>query len=253
MDENDLDLLVDFHVDGLRQGPGSAEATRRALGFLPPEGRRNRRTADIGCGTGAAALVLAEELGTTVTAVDLFRPFLDRLEFRAAEIGLAGRIRTVEASMDALPFADESFDLIWSEGAVYVMGFAEGVRAWRRFLPIGGYLVVSELSWLTDRRPADLDAHWTSEYPEIDTVSGKIRILEAAGYAPEGHFILPPEDWENFYYRPMEARFQGFLERHGYSEAARRLVEGERREMDLFERNREYYGYVFYIARKIDL
>jgi len=34
--------------------------------------------------------------------------------------------------MQALPFREASFDLIWSEGAVYVMGFDAGLAQWRR-------------------------------------------------------------------------------------------------------------------------
>src|SRR5262249_11799155 len=52
------------------------------------------------------------------------------------------------ASMSALDFPDASFDLIWSEGAIYVMGFAEGLRAWKRLLKPHGAIAVTELSWL---------------------------------------------------------------------------------------------------------
>jgi SAM-dependent methyltransferase len=62
------------------------------------------------------------------------------------------KITTLEKSMDALDFDDETFDIIWSEGAIYIMGFETGVKQWRNFLKPGGYLAVSEITWLTNKR-----------------------------------------------------------------------------------------------------
>jgi SAM-dependent methyltransferase len=97
--------------------------------------------------------------------------------------------------MDTLPFADEEFDVIWSEGAIYNMGFEAGVSAWRRFLKPGGKLIVSEITWLTAERPSALQSHWDAEYPEIDVASAKIGILERRGFTPEGYFYLPTSCW----------------------------------------------------------
>ena len=116
MDE--LTLLADLHKAGLRQGPGSPDVTRRAMGLAGLDGSRPLEIADIGCGTGGASLELARMLDARITAVDFLPSFLDVLRQRAQAQGL-GRIITLEASMDALPFTDASFDVIWSEGAVY--------------------------------------------------------------------------------------------------------------------------------------
>src|SRR5262249_4216119 len=99
-------------------------------------------------------LVLARETAGHVTGVDQHQPFLDELNRRAAREGLAERIATVNASMSALDFPDADFDLIWSEGAIYVMGFAEGLRAWKRLLKRDGVIAVTEISWLGVDMPA---------------------------------------------------------------------------------------------------
>jgi len=153
--------------------------------------------------------------------------------------------------MDALPFPDESLDAIWSEGAVYNIGFETGVRQWRRFIKPGGILAVSELTWLTSTRPKELEDHWHAQYPEVATASAKIAVLERNGYAPLGYFVLPETCWLDAYYRPLEQRLQGFLEDHGSSEAARALVESERLEIGLYERYRDYVSYGYYVARKV--
>jgi SAM-dependent methyltransferase len=241
-------LLVDLHIDGERQGPGSDEATRLAIRLARVEAASGLRIADIGCGTGASTLVLASDLDAHITAVDFLPPFLDRLEATARDNGVADRIDTLAASMDELDFADGSLDVIWSEGAIYNIGFEQGVRSWRRFLRPGGVIAVSEITWLTDERPAELDEHWSAEYPEVATASAKLGVLEAAGYTPIGYFPLPESCWLDRYYRPMQARFAPFLERHQNSDAANEVVDAERHEIDLYERHSHHVSYGFYIA-----
>jgi SAM-dependent methyltransferase len=248
---DDLELLLDFHLGSARQGPGGDEETALAIRLAGLEGARGLKIADIGCGNGASSLLLARTLDAHVTAVDFLAPFLVELEAGSAEAGLSGRITTLEASMDALPFNDEQFDVIWAEGAIYNMGFKAGVEAWRRFLKPGGVLAVSELTWLTAKRPAELQAHWDAEYPEVDLASGKIAVLEQAGYGPVGYFTLPERCWLETYYRPMQARFGAFLERHGHSDAAKAIVDAEQREIELYERFKAFVSYGFYIARKV--
>ena len=152
--------------------------------------------------------------------------------------------------MSELAFEPKSFDVIWSEGAIYNMGFAAGIRKWREFLKPGGVLAVSEITWLTDSRPAEIESHWVEEYPEIATASAKIAILESSGYSPIGYFPLSPACWLDHYYRPMQNRFAPFLERNGKSVEARAIVDAEQHEIDLYERFSSFVSYGFYIARR---
>jgi SAM-dependent methyltransferase len=247
---DDLALLADLHADGARQGPGGEEETRLALRLAGLEGVPDLRVADIGCGTGASTLVLARALDAWIVAVDLVPAFLAQLEEAAAQAGLGERIETLAAPMEVLPVVAEALDAIWSEGAIYCMGFAAGVAAWRPFLKPGGVLAVSELTWLTATRPAELQAHWDAEYPEVATASAKMAVLERAGFTPIGYFPLPEGCWLDGYYRPLRARFPAFLARHGHSDAAKAVVAAEEAEIALYERHREHVSYGFYIARK---
>lgn len=248
---DDLQLLIDLHEDGPRQGPGGDRETRLAATLSGLKGMANLRIADIGCGTGASTLVLTRELDAHVTAVDLLPEFLSRLEVAAGLAGVADRTTTLAASMAALPFADASLDAIWSEGAIYNLGFTAGITAWRRHLKPGGILAVSELTWLTGERPEELQAHWEREYPEVDTAAGKLSVLERLGFSPIGYFPLPECCWLDNYYRPLQQRFPGFLHRHEASEAARALVTAEEKEISLYERYRTFISYGYYIARKV--
>lgn len=250
----ELELIIDLHASGKRQGPGSQEDTLRALSAIHSnleELGRPLKIADIGCGTGDHTLLLARQLPQAhITAVDLFPEFLKPLQAQAKAEGLQDRITTLEASMDALPFAKEEFDLIWSEGAIYNMGFTAGIKAWRPFIKKGGFLAVSEITWITQDRPSELQQFWESEYPEIEPSSAKVKALEEHGYSPIGYFILPPSSWID-YYEPMSERSETFLSKHHHSELAQKVVQDNLSEYDLYLENQAYYSYGFYIARKV--
>lgn len=247
---DDLSLLVDLHRDGKRQGPGGDDETRLAITLSGLSGRTGLKIADIGCGTGASTLVLAQALDASVTAVDFLPDFLRDLEIAAERQNLMKRIETLAASMDALPFEEQSFDAIWSEGAIYNIGFTNGIQAWRRLLKPDGILAVSELTWLTKERPAELEQHWLREYPEVDTASTKMAILEDNGFSPIGYFALPKRCWLDNYYRPMQARFAAFLERNDTSDAAAEIVAVEEHEIALYERYSAFVSYGYYVARR---
>ncbi len=247
---DDIDLLIDLHRKAARQGPGGEAETRLAITLSGLSGRRDLTIADIGCGTGASAIILATSLHADITAVDVLPDFLTELVRRATAAGVAERITPLAASMDALAFEPSSLDAIWSEGAIYNIGFETGVRDWRRFLKPGGILAVSELTWLSAARPAELEDHWSRVYPEVATASAKMALLEAHGYTPVGYFPLPETCWLDNYYRPMQARFDEFLAGHGGAAAARAIVAAERLEIDLYERFSAFVGYGFYVARK---
>lgn len=249
---DDLQLLIDLHADGLRQGPGGDDETRLAVALSGLEGSANLRIADIGCGTGASTLVLAQTLDAHITAVDFLPDFLAKLDAAAARAGLADRITTLCASMEELPFAGGSLDAIWSEGAIYNMGFAAGIEAWRKYLRTGGIIAVSELTWLTNERPGELQTHWEREYPEVATAAAKMATLERLGFSPLGYFPLPEHCWLDNYYRPMQQRFSAYLQRHKDSDAAKSIVQAEEIEIALYERYRDFVSYGYYVARKTD-
>lgn len=247
---NDLPLLVGLHREGKRQGPGGDDETRLAITLSGLRERKGLKIADIGCGTGASTLVLAKALDASVTAVDFLPDFLHDLDANSKRENLGQRIETLAASMDALPFKEQSFDAIWSEGAIYNIGFANGIKAWRSFLKPDGILAVSELTWLTAQRPSELEQHWDREYPEVDTASAKMAVLEDNGFSPIGYFALPKRCWLDNYYRPMQDRFAAFLERNDNSEAAAAIVAAEEHEIALYERYSAFVGYGYYVARR---
>ena len=246
----EFELLAELHGDALRQGPGSEECTRQALSLTRLPADAPLRVADIGCGTGASTLVLAQALPQArFLALDFLPSFLQRLGERAQALGVAQRIHCCHADMRRPPIAPGSLDLLWSEGAIYHMGFSHGVRAWRSLIRPGGILAVSEITWLHTQRPAEIETYWNAAYAEMGTAADKLHILEAAGYEPLGYFPLPACCWTENYYRPLEARFPSFLAARP-SPQARRLVEEERTEIRLYRKYGASLSYGFYIAAR---
>lgn len=165
----DFNLICEFFSSMERQGPGSTDATLTALRFVDNLTDKSL-IADIGCGTGGQTMTLAKHIEGKITALDLFPDFINILNRNAKQLGMQDRVKGIVGSMDNLPFQNEELDLIWSEGAIYNIGFERGLNEWRKYLKTGGYLAISESSWFTDERPAEINDFWMNSYAEIDTI-----------------------------------------------------------------------------------
>ena len=159
----------------------------------------------------------------------------------------------IVGSMDDLPFRNEELDLIWSEGAIYNIGFERGLNEWRKYLKKGGYLAVSECSWFTDERPAEINDFWMDAYPEIDTIPNQVAKIHKAGYLPVATFILPENCWTDHYFTPKVAAQKIFLTKYAGNKIAEEFSMLQSIEEELYHKYKEYYGYTFFIAKKIGL
>jgi SAM-dependent methyltransferase len=251
MNEETLKLLADLHINNHRQGPGSETAFKRALELSGVDTNATLEIADIGCGTGSATIPLLQYTKANLTAVELLPDFLEQLKANAKAVGVADRLQTVEADMANLPFSDEQFDVIWSEGAIYNIGFETGVKTWKRFLKPGGVLVASEITWTQADVPDELQAHWAQEYSEVDTASSKIAVLEKSGFSPIGYFTLTPDCWLENYYEPIQDNLDAFIKRNGNSEQAQEIAEAEKQEYELYKKYQDYVSYGVYIAKRV--
>lgn len=246
----DFNLICEYFSSIERQGPGSPEATLKALSFIDNLNEKSK-IIDLGCGTGGQTITLAQHAPGSFTGIDLFPGFVDQLNENAKKHGLSERVKGLVGSMDNLNFQEEDLDLIWSEGAIYNIGFERGLNEWRRFLKVGGYIAVTEVSWFTEKRPEEIQNFWMDAYPEIDTIPIKVTQLQKAGYIPVASFILPENCWTEHFYAPQVEAQRIFLEKYKGNRTAEEFVASERREAELYTKYKEYYGYVFYIGKKI--
>ncbi len=247
--EFDINLICEYFSVLERQGPGSPEATLRALSFVDNL-NEDSEIADIGCGTGGQTMVLAGNTPGHITGLDLFPAFIDLFNSNASKLGFSDRVRGITGSMDNLPFGNEELDLIWSEGAIYNIGFERGINEWRRFLKKGAFIAVSEASWFTRERPAEIEEFWMDAYPEIDTIAKKTAQMEQAGYIPVASFILPENCWTDHFYLQQEKAREIFLRKYAGNRTAEAFIASEKHEAELYSVYKEFYGYVFYVGRK---
>jgi SAM-dependent methyltransferase len=244
----DLNLICEYYLSLDRQGPGSPAITLKALSFI--EGlTADSRIADLGCGTGGQTMTLAKATAGHITGIDIFPKFIDRFNEQAREMGVSDRTQGIVGSMDALPFAPQSLDLIWCEGAIYNLGFERGLSCFRDFLKPGGYVALTENTWFTDEHPAEVEEFWNAAYPEIDTIPAKIAAMQRAGYEFVAAFKVPEQCWHDFY-ASQDVANRIFREKHAGNPAAEALLAGEAFERALYEKYPEPWGYVFYICRK---
>ncbi|HOZ48059.1 MAG TPA: class I SAM-dependent methyltransferase [Candidatus Hydrogenedentes bacterium] len=244
----DLEALFRLFTGLPRGGPGTDRATREALDRLPAL-PANPRVLDIGCGPGKQTLVLAHELHTPIIAMDIHRPFLEQLDAAARAEGVDHLITTRQGDMASIEEPAGSVDLIWSEGAIFIVGFAKGLSLWRPMLRDGGLVVVSEAAWLIDPPAEEAKVFWHACYPAITDIPGNIAIAEAAGYEVIDHFVLPQAEWWPDFYAPLEERCRAL--RPTADPALLEQIEENEHEIDLFRRHSDSYSYVFFILRKV--
>jgi len=248
--EFNFKLICEYFSSVERQGPGSPELTIKALSFIDNLAAESK-IADIGCGTGGQTMVIANHTLGHITGIDLFPTFIDLLNVNIQKLNLQDRVNGVVGSMDNLSFQNEELDLIWSEGAIYNIGFERGINEWRKFLKPGGFIVVSEASWFTEGRPAEIEEFWKNAYPEIGTIPSKVMQMQKAGYVPVATFVLPENCWTEHFYSPQVSVQETFLKKYAGNKTAEEFVENQRHEAELYYKYKDSYGYAFYIGKKI--
>lgn len=186
---SDLAPVDAFHIRGRE---ATVELAARAS--LRP----GLRVLDVGCGLGGSARYLVTEHRCRVTGIDLTQEYVAAAEALAALVGLEGRLQFRRCSALELPFADGSFDLVWTE---HVQMNIADKRAFyaeiARVLPPGGRLVFHDV-FLGDGGDPFFPVPW-AEHPSISflaTPEAVRAILEELG--------LRIEDWEDCSQRSLE-------------------------------------------------
>ncbi|OGD26299.1 MAG: hypothetical protein A2Y56_13385 [Candidatus Aminicenantes bacterium RBG_13_63_10] len=241
-------IFFEVHSGLPREGPGDEYSLRKALGLVAALPRRPL-VLDVGCGPGLQTLDLARLTGGLVIGLDNHMPFLKDLSRGIAHAHLARRMLAVAGDMSRLPFPPGSFDMIWSEGAAYQMGFADALRSWRKLLKPRGWLAVTEAVWLKPGAPEQVRRCW-EEYPDIKDIPAVLERVAACGYEVAGHFTLPEEAWWTHYYRPMEKKLSGLCEKYASDPKALDMLACHQTEIDVYRNYSDYYGYEFIVCAK---
>jgi ubiquinone/menaquinone biosynthesis C-methylase UbiE len=201
--------------------------TRRAFRMLPKLDRP--RILDIGCGSGVPTMELARLGQGEVIGVDTDQSALDKLTRKIREAGFSDRVEAVNCSILDMAFPDESFDIIWCEGSIFVIGFKRGMQEWKRFLKPRGFMVIHD---------------------EKGDVRRKLEQISKCGYRLLGYFILSQDTWWTEYFAPLEKLIAE--SQTSSADAPHTLEElGQaRRELEMFRRNPERNNSVYFVMQK---
>jgi SAM-dependent methyltransferase len=231
-----------------RQGPGCTRATRKAFSYLQTL-LKDAKILDIGCGSGTQTRELAELTSGKITAVDNYRPFLDTLIIRAQKDGLSERIRPLYASMDSLPFEKEQFDLIWSEGAIFIMGFEKGLRAWKPLVRKGGFIVVSDAVRFEADPPVELMQYWEKRGYSLLSEQERVEQINSEGLRLIAMYRLPEAGWWENYYVPMLARVTDLRKTYGNDPTLAAVLDSFELEVEMYRNYSKYHGYTFFVMQ----
>lgn len=232
-----------------RGGPGDNGSTRKAFSFmkdLPVQ----QKILDIGCGPGMQTLELARISNGSIIALDNYQPFLDKLMENARLEGLADRILPKNQSMLEMNFPDESFDVVWSEGALYFMGFGNGLKRCYQLLKENGYLAVTEAVLFRPDPPQAVIEFWEKEYPAIMDVESNIEMIRSAKFSLLSHFPLLVSSWLDNFYDPMKGRIHELKKKYKANHLAMEIFETSLREISTYKQFSDYFGYEFFIIQK---
>jgi len=232
-----------------RQGPGSKDCAAKALASCR-ELPTHPEILDLGCGVGHQTLYLSELTAGSIRAIDTHAPSINRLQKTIAEQGLTSRIKAVVADMAAPNQVPESFDLIWSEGALYSIGLRPALKVCHKLLRPGGYLAFTDAIWRKDNPPPAVKASFDLDYPTMGWLQDDLAAIKDCGFEPIDHFTLPDEAWWQDFYTPMEARIATLRTKYANDAEALAILALIAAEPEMHRRYSEYYAYEFFIARR---
>ena len=231
-----------------RGGPGDIKSTRKAFSYLknlPSE----PFILDIGCGYGIQTLELARISKGKIIALDNYQPFLDILMQNAKKGGFDNRIIPKNQSMLEMDFKNDTFDIIWSEGALFVMGFRNGLKKCNQLLKNKGYFAVSEAVLLLSNLPKPLKEFWDEVYPDIKDIKRNISLIKDEGFNVLSHFTLPKSCWIDFYSR-MDKQIEELKKKYHNNKIALQVFEKCEKESKIYDKYSDYFGYEFFIMQK---
>lgn len=244
------ELFFEVYEGLPRQGPGNRACAERALRLcrdLP----RTAAVLDLGCGVGAQTIHLAELLpGSRLIAIDNHAPSIERLRATVAERGLADRVRPLVGDMARLELPPESFDLVWSEGALYNLGMQRALPICRGLLHPGGYLAFTDAVWRDESPPPEVEAGFDLDYPTMGRVPDVVAAIAASGLSLLDHFTLPDEAWWDDFYTPMERRIEELRGKYAGDAEALAVLDQIAQEPEMHRRHSDSYAYEFFVARR---
>ncbi|MBN1375065.1 MAG: class I SAM-dependent methyltransferase [Dehalococcoidia bacterium] len=216
---------IEQYKDSLREN--LLVFTRQAFHELPK--MQNPHILDIGCGSGVPTIELAGLSGGWITAVDTDQYQLGRLSHKIQNLELSGRIKVVQCSMLDLGNRGNTYDIIWAEGSIAVIGFNKGLYEWGRMLKSPGYLAVHDAA---------------------GNIEEKLMQISQNSYRLIDYFMLEPDIWWDKYYAGLEKKIKEIGQIHASDPGISAMLEEEQAEINDFSLHPEQNRSVFFVMEK---
>lgn len=213
-------MIMKIYRDAFRKNLNKYSSI--AFQLLPPI--EKPRILDIGCGTGVPTLKLAEICDGNIIGIDIDEASIKKLNEKIRKNNLTKRAKTLVCSLKEMPFEDESFDIIWSEGSISQIGFENGLKKWKTYIKRGGFLVVHD---------------------ELGDYLKKLSAVEYRSYKAFGFFIITADIWWNEYYKHLDN-----LLKDVEVEEASEDIKNLKKEIGSFKKKPESFESAFFIMRK---
>ncbi len=252
--------FFDFAAEvGLTKHYGGLEATEELTELCHID--EGKCVLDVGCGVGQTPCLLAKKYGCNVVGIDINERMIERSKERAEAEGVTDRTEFRVADAQSLPFEDDAFDAVITESVtVFPEDKEKTVKEYTRVTKPGGYVGLSESTWLKSPPPPEILA-WAAQdlgaHVKPLTSDGWARLLEGAGLR---------DIVARTYEIEVRKETKTLVRRYGYGEMLRTLY----RALILYARNPwyrrfvkdvrktgiapdslvEYLGYGIYVGRK---
>ena len=220
------DVELEINAEQLRKA--FLKYTRKAFEILPKMDKP--RILDIGCGSGIPTLELVRLSNGEIIGIDIDQAALDRLNERVKKLGLSDRVKAINCSMFELRFPDESFDIIWVEGALAPIGFERALKEWGRVLKRNGFMVFHD---------------------DLGSKEKKLELIPKCGYKLVDHFQLPDDAWWVLYYEPLQDRVRELTKKYGKDTEALKVIKKYQDEIEMYKKNPNEFRSIFFIMQKI--
>ena len=220
-------ILAEINRDQFRAN--LSKYTRKAFNELPL--LKKPRILDIGCGSGIPTIELAKLSDGEIIGIDIDQNRLNELIRKVHNEGLSDRVKTIKCSLLEMDFPNESFDIIWAEGSIWVIGFERGLKEWNRLLKTDGFMVIHD---------------------EIKNETDKLKLIPKCGFKLLSSFYLPKNVWWEEYYKPLENRIKELFKKYNDDQEANKILKKHQNEVDTFRKTPNNSSSVFYILKKTE-
>lgn len=143
------------------------------------------RILDVGCGNGTPAIRLAQACDVEVVGISVSERQVARGNERAAELGLADRVRFERVDAMRLPYEAESFDGAWAiESMFHMPDKAQVMSGVARVLRSGGRFPIADLVHRKPTADSSGPTTYSSLYASLTELGEYPKVIEAAGLTP---------------------------------------------------------------------